>query len=80
MIKQSRESRRLLEGEIQIYEALEQELRDLEVKLRVNAQEHDDLQRCLEANEKDRDKLRNLHERKSKERDKKKDELQYTQT
>ena len=80
MIKQSRESRRLLEKKTQSYKALEQELRDLETKLKENALEHDGLQRRLEDNEKERDKLKNLYERKLKERNKKKDELQYTQT
>ena len=80
MIKQSRESSRLLEEKTLSYKALEQELRHLEAKLKDNALEHDGLQRRLEANEKERDKLKTLYERKSKECDKVKDELQYAQT
>ena len=80
MIKQRRESSRLLEEKTQSYKALEQELRDLEAKIKKNASEHDGLRRRLEANEKERDELTNLYERKSKERDKVKDELQCAQT
>ena len=73
------QSSRLLEEKRRDYKSVEQEVRDLEEKLRRNRGKHDELQRKLTANEEERDALNNDLRQKWKERDEKKRDLEYAQ-
>ena len=68
------QSRRLQLTRKDQYLALEQELRDLENKMKIHVEKQNELQRMLEANKKEWDKLKKLYHQKLKERDQKKED------
>ena len=73
------QSSRLLEEKQREYKSVEQELRDLDEKLRRKGWKHDKLQRKLKANEEEWVTLDNDYRQKLKELDEKKKVLDYVQ-
>lgn len=73
------QSSRLLEEKHRDYKSVEQELRNLDERLRRNREIHDKLQQKLKANEEEWDNLNNHHHQISKQRDEKRKELEFAQ-